>query len=42
MELEKITKKEVDFICYKQKQENVQKNILNIDKVKKNLIGNLK
>ena len=37
MELEKITERKVDFICYKQKQENVQKIILNIDKVKQEL-----
>ncbi|MFH7834917.1 NAD-dependent epimerase/dehydratase family protein [Bacillus luti] len=34
VELEKITERKVDFICYKPKQENVQKIILNIDKVK--------
>ncbi|CDN33580.1 unnamed protein product [Bacillus thuringiensis DB27] len=37
VELEKITERKVDFICYKQKQENVQKIILNIDKVKQEL-----
>ncbi|MGN4562413.1 NAD-dependent epimerase/dehydratase family protein [Bacillus cereus group sp. MYBK5-2] len=37
VELEKITERKVDFICYKQKQENVQKIILNIDKIKQEL-----
>ncbi len=37
VELEKITERKVDFICYKQKQENVQRIILNIDKIKQEL-----
>ncbi|MCC2463835.1 UDP-glucose 4-epimerase, partial [Bacillus mobilis] len=35
VELEKLTERKVDFICYKQKQENVQKIILNIDRVRR-------
>ncbi|BCB35362.1 UDP-glucose 4-epimerase [Bacillus cereus] len=35
VELEKLTERKVDFICYRQKQENVQKIILNIDRVRR-------
>lgn len=35
VELEKLTERKVDFICYKQKQENVRKIILNIDRVRR-------
>lgn len=34
VELEKLTERKVDFIYYKQKQENVRKMILNIDRVR--------
>ncbi|MGE6619791.1 hypothetical protein ACQKFJ_29985, partial [Bacillus mycoides] len=35
VELEKLTERKVDFTCYKQRQENVQKIILNIDRVRR-------